>query len=80
MPIYEYKCAECGSMSEYLVRLEEDVDIECRICGSTDLVRVLSAGWFMSKYSYRSPGRTCCGREERCETPPCAEDGTCRKR
>lgn len=27
----------------------------------------------------RSPGRTCCGQEERCETPPCSTDNVCRR-
>jgi hypothetical protein len=25
------------------------------------------------------PGTTCCGRAERCETPPCSLDDTCRR-
>jgi putative FmdB family regulatory protein len=76
MPIYEYKCAECGSISEFLTSVGEDENKKCRICGSTNLVRILSVGWFTLQDSHRLPGWTCCGREERCEIPPCVDDGT----
>jgi ubiquinone/menaquinone biosynthesis C-methylase UbiE len=41
--------------------------------------RVLSAGSFTFQKTQRVPGHTCCGREERCETPPCSDGGTCRR-
>jgi putative FmdB family regulatory protein len=79
MPIYEYRCEACGSVSEYLLGLGNDEPIECKQCGSPKISRILSASAFTLRLSKRSPGRTCCGREERCETPPCSEIGSCRR-
>ncbi|MBN2123068.1 MAG: zinc ribbon domain-containing protein [Deltaproteobacteria bacterium] len=79
MPIYEYRCESCGSVSEYLVGMGNDEPIACRQCGSRDMNRILSASSFALQSSERLPGRTCCGREERCETPPCSTGGTCRR-
>jgi putative FmdB family regulatory protein len=79
MPIYEYRCGACGSVSEYLVRLGNDEPIECKQCGSRKISRVLSASSFTLQSSKRSAGRTCCGREERCESPPCTDGGICKR-
>jgi len=79
MPIYEYRCESCGAVSEYLVGLGEDEKIRCRACGSDGINRILSASSYTLHSSARMPGRTCCGREERCETPPCSDMGTCRR-
>ena len=27
----------------------------------------------------RNKGKTCCGREERCDSPPCSDDGVCKR-
>jgi putative FmdB family regulatory protein len=78
MPIYEYRCNACGATCEYLIGMGKEESISCKKCGSTDVERILSVASFMSGISERAPGRTCCGREERCETPPCSERGTCR--
>lgn len=79
MPIYEYRCKVCDETSEYLVGMGKDEDITCRKCGSTDMERVLSVASFVGVTGERSPGMTCCGREERCETPPCSGGGACRR-
>jgi putative FmdB family regulatory protein len=79
MPIYEYRCKVCGATSEYLIVAGEDENISCKECGSTDVEKILSVASFMSGISKRTPGQTCCGREERCETPPCSDGGTCRR-
>jgi putative FmdB family regulatory protein len=77
MPIYEYRCEACGAVSEYLLGIGNDELIKCRQCGSSKMDRILSASSFTLQSSGRAPGRTCCGREERCETPPCSSGGTC---
>lgn len=79
MPIYEYRCRVCGETSEYLLGVGADEDIFCKKCGSTKMERILSVPTFMGRISERAPGRTCCGREERCEAPPCSDGGTCRR-
>jgi putative FmdB family regulatory protein len=43
MPIYEYLCRKCKRKSEIITfRVSEDVSVECRHCGSTDVRRVPS--------------------------------------
>ncbi|HBE45127.1 MAG TPA: zinc ribbon domain-containing protein [Deltaproteobacteria bacterium] len=83
MPIYEYRCIRCGSVSEYLVGVgKEDNDIiRCRDCGSNKLEKVISTA-NLSKGGHMissQGGQTCCGREEQCESPPCSTGGVCRR-
>lgn len=43
MPIYSYKCKECGEEFDYLVFAKKDEEeIECRKCGSKNLEKLLS--------------------------------------
>jgi putative FmdB family regulatory protein len=79
MPIYEYQCKDCGIISEFLTVQGKNDPIFCRNCGSPNLGRILSATSFLNPASAPMPGRTCCGREERCEKPPCSAGG-CRKK
>ncbi|MCK4387726.1 MAG: zinc ribbon domain-containing protein, partial [Dehalococcoidia bacterium] len=74
MPIYEYKCLDCGKISEIFLRSSNTETIECPICGSKNLEKLLSASYAI-RMDASMPGRTCCGRTERCETPPCSSGG-----
>ena len=76
MPIYEYRGRDCGEQVEMLVRSGMSSAPACPNCGSIHLKRLLSAPYVMTGES-RPAGRTCCGQEERCETPPCSGDRTC---
>ena len=43
MPIYEYRCQECGKISEFLLmRIDEKFTPECKRCKSKKMSRVLS--------------------------------------
>jgi len=43
MPIYEYRCQQCGQVSSFLIlNLSEPFTPGCSKCGSQDLVRLLS--------------------------------------
>jgi putative FmdB family regulatory protein len=75
MPIYEYRCTNCGAHVEALVRSRSQQP-RCTECGSSQLEKLLSAPYVMSGAS-RPSGRTCCGRQERCEAPPCSGEQTC---
>jgi len=78
MPIYEYRCATCGGRVEVLVRSHTSVPA-CPNCGSPLAQgRLFSAPHVLSSEARRPAGHTCCGREERCSTPPCSDGGTCR--
>jgi len=77
MPIYEYRCADCGATFEALVRASRVVT--CPQCGGSSLDKLLSAPTLLSGRTARPSGSTCCGRDERCEAPPCSDGGTCRR-
>ena len=80
MPIYEYRCNQCGEISEILVGLSAgSEELTCKYCGSTDLKKILSVSSFTLSESGRVPGTTCCGKGGRCDTPPCSPEGTCRR-
>ncbi|MDD3470835.1 MAG: zinc ribbon domain-containing protein [Thermoguttaceae bacterium] len=40
MPIYEYRCDDCGQVSEILVRGDETP--QCESCGSTNVAKIFS--------------------------------------
>ena len=79
MPIYEYRCRSCGSIHEFLVGIGDDANILCGDCGSVDMEKIMSAASFLDRGAESRPGTTCCGREERCERPPCSTGGSCRR-
>lgn len=80
MPIYEFKCRDCQAVTEVLFRSgSDDLGLRCSQCGSEDLEKILSSPSMVSSGKSRAPGKTCCGREERCDVPPCSTGGTCRK-
>jgi len=76
MPIYEYECSMCGGISEFPEGMTREQSV--RKCGSRvseDLKKILSksvqsrVGQLMGLQG----GETCCGREEHCDTAPCAQ-------
>jgi len=74
MPLYAYHCARCDRDVELLLGFDEAERATCPECGGA-LARLLTApAAFRNSYP-RPPGRTCCGREERCDAPPCGEGG-----
>lgn len=78
MPIYDYKCVDCGKVSEILVMHSNEGKIRCPECGSGNVVKLPTAS-YMIKTASRVPGTTCCGRTERCDSPPCSTGDTCRR-
>jgi len=79
MPIYEYRCNQCGTISEFLVSMGSKPEtLSCKQCGSPQLEKILSVAHSL-KSEKRAPGHTCCGREERCSTPPCSIGESCRR-
>lgn len=67
MPIYEYKCQDCGSTFEKLVRRSSEVaELECPSCGQKHLRQELST--FAAQVS---SGKAADG-------PMCPSGGPCR--
>ena len=77
MPVYEYRCRNCGATFDVLVR--SGTAIACPHCGSSALDKMLSAPYVSNGQTARQAGHTCCGREERCASPPCAGESGCRR-
>ncbi|MBC7319085.1 zinc ribbon domain-containing protein [bacterium] len=71
MPLYEYKCLDCNSKFEVLLRdLSEDV--VCEKCGSKNTRRLISA------FSFASSGDTGIKVSSGCSTCNSKSCSTCR--
>lgn len=63
MPIYEYRCDECGELTEVMQRINDPLRTECQTCGGT-LRKQISApafqfkgtGWYVTDYSRKGGG------------------------
>lgn len=67
MPIYEYQCAACGVTTEVItVGSAAGEKVTCPQCGSRKLDKKMSAA-ALPKMPARAPGKTCCGRDEKCD-------------
>jgi putative FmdB family regulatory protein len=78
MPIYDFRCQDCGKVSEVLVRSAGDRAVQCEACGSGNVEKLISASYIM-KTEVSTPGATCCGSAERCDSPPCSTGETCHR-
>jgi len=88
MPTYEYVCLSCGHRFEQFQTMTEPSLSRCPECGE-EIQRLIGAGmgvifkgsgFYQTDYkSNTRSGKTCCGRSERCEKPPCSDEGTGKK-
>jgi putative FmdB family regulatory protein len=70
MPIYEFKCKDCGQVSELLV-LTKDETANCASCNSQNLEKLMSAHNTVSSgsnFAANNPGG-CCGSPNSCGNP-----------
>lgn len=42
MPIYEYHCQNCGGLFEQFVRLGQEPELRCPLCGGTEVKKAFS--------------------------------------
>jgi putative FmdB family regulatory protein len=49
MPIYEYRCANCGFEKEYLQKLSDPAITDCPSCGKPQMSKLVSAAGFQLK-------------------------------
>ncbi len=89
MPTYEYQCEDCGYKFEKFQKMNDQPIKTCPKCGK-NVKRLIGAGtgiifkgsgFYATDYrkGASSGGGTCCGRAERCEKPPCSDDGVCKR-
>jgi len=79
MPIYDYVCTSCGSRFEHMQAGTEVKNLACPACGSSAVSKLVSIPGIIRGNSKPHGGQTCCGREERCDKPPCSTDSRCRR-
>jgi putative FmdB family regulatory protein len=81
MPVYEYKCRDCGEIIEVFQKTFAAREVSCERCHSTNTEKIFSppAAVRVSTAETSTKGTTCCGRSERCDTPPCSVGEGCRR-
>ncbi len=93
MPTYEYLCRECGYKFEKFQNMSAHPLRKCPECGG-EIKRLIGRGmgiifkgsgfyatdYRKADYKKSEPSdKTCCGRTERCDKPPCSNDGEGKK-
>ena len=88
MPTYDYLCENCGYRFEKFQNMSNSPMKTCPKCGK-QIRRLVSSGtgiifkgsgFYQTDYKNKNTGGgTCCGREERCDKPPCSDDGVCKR-
>ena len=76
MPVYEYRCRDCGRVREVFQRSAGTDSLTCPDCGSERLERLLSTFTVVNP-AVGGGATTCCGRDSRCDSPPCSTGDTC---
>jgi putative FmdB family regulatory protein len=82
MPTYEYQCKSCGHRFANQQAINDKPLDKCPVCGGVVDRLITGGGGFIMKgggavskgasnCSLESTGRTCCGRGQRCDKPPC---------
>jgi putative FmdB family regulatory protein len=82
MPIYEYKCEECGHQLEAIQKFSDDPITECPKCKKPALKKMLSAsafhlkgnGWYET--DFKNTGGKADKKASACSTCPAAGDSS----
>jgi len=78
MPIYEYRCQDCGHVTETLIRTQRDIaGLRCEQCGERRLERVYLSTIAPVRSSSKRGGLPCCGEQGGCSDPKrCCQQST----
>jgi len=88
MPTYGYECETCGYKFEKFQKMSDPPITKCpkckgairRLMGPGTGVIIKGPGIHASdNIRDNSSHGACCGRAERCEKPPCSDDGVCKR-
>ncbi|MFO7821830.1 MAG: zinc ribbon domain-containing protein [Lentisphaeria bacterium] len=74
MPIYEYKCEECGHLFERLAKNSEDHPGKCPKCGRPKPVKQFSS---FAPAMGGGGGNEACPSAGACPTGDCCSGGSC---
>ena len=69
MPLYEYRCENCGHQFEKIQRFSDDPITVCPSCGSGPVVKLLSSpaiqfkgsGWYITDYARKGGDKSSSG-------------------
>lgn len=66
MPIYEYRCGDCGFQKEFLQKLNDAPLTTCPECGAASFSKMLTAAGFQLKGSgwYATDFKSCPAKPE----------------
>ncbi len=85
MPLYEYRCANCGETCELLQKVSEAPAVTCPHCGKDQLKRQISAtrfqlkgtGWYVTDFKNKEPTAKTDSKSE--SSPPSSEENKTQK-
>jgi putative FmdB family regulatory protein len=72
MPIYEYRCSECGFQKEYLQKLSDAPLKVCPECGKSTFGKMVTAagfqlkgtGWYVTDFRNKGSGSASAGHDK----------------
>jgi putative FmdB family regulatory protein len=83
MPIYEYKCQNCGEEFELFRSITDNGSPDCKFCGgpvkkliSRSSFHLKGTGWYVTDYA----GKKSRGQDEKKEAPSDSSSGTTAKK
>jgi putative FmdB family regulatory protein len=82
VPIYEYRCANCGFEKEYLQKLSDAPITDCERCGRPTMAKLVSAAGFQLKGSgwyatdFKNNGAKPKAKEDSKTDAPAGDSGT----
>jgi len=87
LPIYEYRCEECGHELEAIQKMADAPLVDCPACKTPHLKKMISAsafrlkgsGWYETdfKKGEKKNLHDSGGLSKKSDTPPCATSGRC---
>ncbi len=75
MPIYEYKCNQCGSYSEILHKTSKVTTVTCPQCQSNEMEKLISAPGALITKGGSSDAPPPCPNRNRCGAQGCPASG-----
>jgi putative FmdB family regulatory protein len=83
MPIYEYRCDDCGHQNEYLQKVSDAPLTTCPACGKATFSKMLSAAGFQLKGSgwyatdFKGGSKSAGGESKPAPAAPACGAGAC---
>ena len=82
MPIYEYRCGDCGFQKEFLQKLSDAPLKDCPECGKPALNKLVTAagfqlkgsGWYVTDFRNGSKAKPADTTEAKAEDKPAAKE------